>query len=211
MADDGRPIPAPRTINAAGQQVIKGGSTVDAGFFQSIQDAYANVTQNAPALIYTIFVVMVSAAEIHEGEGMLENIAYALQEAKNDPNELRWVTTLAGLLLHVVKILVNHKLKFCMISWVWIPFLFKPSTKNMWVSAVLSLFVLISKSLDFIEIIAISNLFFLWASMRNPTHKLIIVLVGVGVFVYAMGIEVKPKKVIGGSTPSPVPTTKGRV
>lgn len=185
----------PKTVESStGIQVVRGGSILGAGFFQSIQDAYTNLNQSGFTVIYLGILVFTSIAEISGTTGPLELMKEALDDFIKASTDHTLLIHLASLLSKILNFLITHKVRFISVGWMWFPYFAKSSSKNFWVAVFLSLFGLFSKSLDVAEILLLSNCFFLWAALRSPTHKMVFLVLGVFILIIALDLNFHKKK-----------------
>nr|UDL14015.1 MAG: hypothetical protein [Xiangshan martelli-like virus 4] len=177
------------TESTTGITVVRGGNLLGTGLFQSIQDAYTNLNQNGFVIVYLGILGFASIAEFSKTTGPLELMKDALDAIVKDKKDHSLLINLAILLSKLLGFMIANKFRFMALGWMWFPYFAKPSSKNFWVSLFLSLFAIFSVSLDIWEIFFISQAYYLWAALRNPTHKMIALIVGVFLLIIALDVN----------------------
>ncbi|APG77659.1 hypothetical protein [Hubei virga-like virus 15] len=192
-----------RMVDSRGITTIKGGNLTGATLIQSVQDAYTNVMQNAIATSMMALLVIITLAEHAQTKGPLESMRDALA-ALVDSGEMSGAKNFIASAVHNILVyVVNHKDVIIEVAWIWWPWVVKPSTKNMWMSVVLSFFAVFAE-LTLFEIVALANAYFLWVSLRNPAHKTLAFIFGMVILVVSLEFNLTKEKPL---TPTDIPHT----
>jgi hypothetical protein len=187
------PLDRTRLVNNRGIQVIKGGQTVDQGFFSGIVAAYANLVNNPVVLILGAFLLFIYIAE--EGQdGPLKILDNILKDL-NGKATAGWEKGLLSLLIKLVAFLIKYKIQFVQLGFAWLPYLVKPSNNSLYLSIVHSLLIFLMRHWNHLLFILLSQSHFIFVSLRRPLHKLFIIVLTI-VFLF---VEVE----IGGTVLNP--------
>lgn len=195
--------------------VRRSGQTMQVSFFEAIIAAYTNLTHRPIVLFAYVLLVLILMAEHQQVEDRpLEGFLAKLQIIVAQPEIATWEKSLINMLIKLLEFLISNKQKFIELAMVWIPYLAKPSSNNMLVSITMSVVVIAFKQWNLIEILVMSQLYFLFTQLRNPKYKLAILVAFVAVFV--LGYEIpklipdkdKPAVVDPAVTLKPVTPTK---
>lgn len=210
-----------------GIQVVKGGQTIDLSLVDSVTAAYANLV-NSPVVLTALTVLLVCGlAEWNNSHGPFEMLQDALNAIIASADESVFIKNVAYVLLFFVNIIVKYKIRVIAIGLFWVPYFAKPSSNNMKLSILLSIFVFFRPA-DLASDLVLSQLYFIYTQVRTPRVRLIIMIVSLVVFVIGFatlktavtgpGLRVVSPPGTGGSyklrgSPSgaPVSTTKDEV
>lgn len=165
------PTPQSRLIGAIDvRPMTRGGQQVGDPIGSAIISSYANLVYS-PAIVCLYFVTLASAcASIFSIDGPLE---FAFLETKKTATTttspvIRSVTTAIYKLLGY---LVVNKDMVVSLALVWLPYSKKPSTKNFSFSVIITLFFFMFSSTGLLELLMLSQCWFLFTELRNPRHK----------------------------------------
>lgn len=199
----GAVVPADRTSKlvdtSSGIQIIKGGQAADEKFVDSIIKSYTNLVNNPIAMITLIFLVFAIIAENGAIEGPIEALADLINKQLTIEHP-GWKKVIFNFLASSVKILINNKIELLGIGLMWVPYMVKPSGNNLFVSSFATVLVWLMADWSLIDIFVLSQLYFLFVSIRNPTYRVLIV--GIAVFVFFVGVELGSTR-IGPSKSTP--------
>lgn len=187
-----RSAPKPNTVNKErseaavnqfGQQLIRGGSVLGAGFFDSIITAYSNAVNSPVALMLMVLGVVGLITEYHSVNGPLERMLAMCNKHIMDAGVLAQFCKFFAKLLTVlipVKIFVFTTAMFGSV------YIAKPSKRNMIIGCVaVPLFTIID--IGAIELVLAAQTVFLESQLRNPTHKLLMWILLIFVFILGSG------------------------
>lgn len=169
-----------RAVNEFGQTQIKGGTSLNDGFFQSIINGYSNLVNTPLALSLIILGVMGLLLEsVGNQNGPLERLLAACLSKADTSSGL--VKGLSLLIANIVKFLVPHKVLFFSSLMFWGPYAAKPSKNNLWISSVSTVLIAL---FDFpaLELIAIGQLYLCYTQVRNPKYRVLLFLITVVCF-----------------------------
>lgn len=165
------PTPQARLVGAIdGRQMVRGGQQVGDPIGSAIVSSYSNLVYS-PAIVCLYFITLASAcASIFSIDGPLE---FAFLETKKTATTttsplVRSVTTAIYKLLGY---LVVNKDMVVSLALVWLPYSKKPSTKNFSFSVIITLFFFMFSSTGLLELLMLSQCWFLFTELRNPRHK----------------------------------------
>nr|QVG74721.1 hypothetical protein 2 [ssRNA positive-strand virus sp.] len=174
-----------RAVNNYGITVMRSGQYVGMGFLESIFACYTNLVYKPISLSLVIFLLFIIAAEFNNSDGPIENMIKFLVKILENKDEPQIIKSIASLFLIIFKFLVKNKIYFVSVTFVWIPYASKPSRSNMIIALILSTFTIFGKH-SFLEILLLSNCFYLYTELRTPWQKLIFALLGVVIFLVGM-------------------------
>ena len=188
-----RPVPSTRAVNAYGISVLKGGNILGTPFFQSVCDAYSNAFSYQPLatllLLVSLFYFLSRLSDLPYLSPFVSAQTALVLSASDAtiPIAVRSISYFAHI---IVSFLVSYEYLFATAFAFFFPYFSKPSNRNLTVAAGFTLLAVLL-SYKPISIIALSQLFFLYVQLRNPTHKAFIL--GLAVITVIVGHEFMAK------------------
>lgn len=170
-----------RAVNGYGMTVMRSGQYIGMGFLESIMACYTNLVYKPISLALIVLLLFVIAAEFNNSAGPLENMLKFLKEIYSNSKEPMIIRNIASLFIIILNFIVVRKVYFVSVVFVWIPYSAKPSNSNMIIALLLSTFTMFGKH-SFVEILLLSQCFFLYTELRTPWQKLLFAIIGVTVF-----------------------------
>jgi len=172
-----------KIVSSLGIQSVKAGQTVSSGVLESVQASYATLAYHPVALVLLLIGIFIFVAEYQENEnGPLEIIAGELIKIRKQATTPGFVKGFLAFLIAITNYIVRYKITVGKLALVWMTYVCKPSGRHAIISIVLSMFALV-RDFSYLELILLSQIFFLYASLRNPTYKIALVVLGVAIFV----------------------------
>lgn len=171
-----------RAFNADGIQAVRGGQTVASSFFESVFNCYSLLVYHPFASIFFGFGVFILLAEYHNAAGPLEGVQALFATASTLEANAKFARTLFSVFAYLLAKLVVYKIVVGKLALVWYPYLVKPSQRHMYSSIILTIMVFIM-SMSYIEVVVLSQLYFLYVTLRAPLFKLSVLIVFVCIFV----------------------------
>lgn len=168
-----------RKLTRQGVVTIRGGQTVSDSLFSAIYSSYSNIVYHPIAMALLVTGVMLVISEHHGTKGPLETILDFLK-SKDDPNEPEFVRKIVSYLVTIFTHIVTYKDKYSALIFVAIAPIAKPSSRNCTIAVILSLFLILTKY-SLIEMLLLSQCFYLHVMLRNPGYKLLMVLACVAI------------------------------
>lgn len=170
-----------------GAPALRSSQTLNTEFFDAIWLCYKNLAWS-PSLIFLFMLInVVSFAMILGAEGPIHSLNKTMALVMNDEHQLGFVRTVAKwlylLTLYLLKPLILKLITVQVL--LWIPYLAKPSTKNLYIMVLLTLSSFIFIDVDLLLWLLISHLWFIYVEIRNPGYKIFIMIVFVLYFVFA--------------------------
>lgn len=187
-------------VDDAGRQVFRSGQTTDSTLVASTVAAYSTLVYHPIAMALAILGLLIFLAEYHNNHGPLEMAASYLAEIVRDAaTHPAFLRVLAKFVLPLLHFLIPYKLFFGKLCLIWATYACKPSQRHLYMSVALSFFAAI-RILSYLDILLLSNLFFLYALFRNPMFKSLAFVVFVVIFVLdCIGLHVTTLLDIGTS------------
>lgn len=166
--------------------VVRSSQSIDETFFNAVIKSYVNLSQN-PVCLITLFILTLLLITELDTDGPLEqaiaNIEELAKEKKSLPSKglkaIVWVLT----------VLVKNKRTVFTFGFMWVPWLAKPSTKNLIVSSAFTVLIYANKHWENWDIILISQFYLVYTQIRNPLHKTIIIFVGLAVYWFGISFD----------------------
>lgn len=169
------PANSERAVNKFGQQLIKGGSALGQDFTDAVITAYTNITNSPFALAALVFGTFGLIATAISSNGPFEYLSSNLNAlVKTSEGKVHGVFT--KITASLVVYLLNHKFLIYSLASFSATYIAKPSTKNAVAVGIVSFLVYVLRISSW-ETLAFAQLFFLQTQLRNPRHKLYIVLI----------------------------------
>lgn len=163
-----------RAVNEFGQVQIKGGTTLDDGFFQSVMNGYANLVNSPLALVAMVVGILGLILEVAQAHGPLQRAANL---SATKLNSEAGTTRIIHSFLHLVfKVAAPHSKFLYSAALIWSPYIAKPSKNNMIVSGILSVLVAIH-TFPAYDVIFVAQGYLLYTQVRNPKYRLFIFVV----------------------------------
>lgn len=205
----------PRAVNNYGMTIMRSGQYIGMGFLESIVACYTNLVYKPVSLAMIVLLLFIIAAEFNNSDGPLEHMLKILGDINADKTEPAVIRSIATLFTVILTYIVNRKIYFVSILFVWIPYTAKPSNSNMIISMLLSLFTMFGKH-SFLEVFLLSQCFFLYTELRTPWQKFLFAIIGVVAFLIGtanvanyMGLQqLPPTHYRPSMVPPPPPPTK---
>lgn len=176
-----------RAVDSLGQQVYKGGQTVNSGIIQSITSSYSLLVFHPVASIMLVLGVFILVAEFYATAGPLEYMANALLSVVKDPDSTQVAKTASSLASVVVLHAIDWKISVAKICLIWYTYVVKPSGRHVIIAVVLTVSVFLMQ-ITYIKLFVISQVFFLFACVRSPFWKVVFFMFGV-IFLYTNFFE----------------------
>jgi hypothetical protein len=213
MADEVVKVESPRVKLVdpnTGIQVVKGSISKDATFVQALLASYTNLTHNPAALIVGA-ILLFTYLSIEAGTPTpFRQIHDKLHLIINDTDATRWEVALAKALVVLFDFILKYENQIVVIGFAWVPVLVKPSTNSIILATVHSFIVFILRDWHSFTFMLLANAHLIYVSMRNPLHKLIVIIITIGVFF--AGVEIGGKPIFSpGVKPRVSTTTKAPV
>lgn len=158
----------------------KSGQRIGEGFISSVVASYTNITYDPLSIFLVLIISTTLFAEAYGHTGPLEIFKKKLTEVKEPP----WLKKLCEFLMSITDFLIENKMSFIKISIISIPAMVKPSSKNILISIVVSVLVLIFTNWTIFDIFVLGNFYYLYTELRSPTYKFIIIFLAVIYFYY---------------------------
>ncbi|AYH53285.1 putative 26K protein [Pyrrhocoris apterus virus 1] len=167
--------------------VHEGGALKKGGqkFHELLKDAiilcYTNLTNSPTLLSIYVFVWVVSAAEIlNISNGPLEQWLKYLNENKGTWTLGVWLNSLQ---VWILRICIANKFAFlCLVNFS-LPYLYKPSNKNLLFTLLFTFLGTFMLAKTPLEIVVMGQLWFLYTQLRAPSQKLLITVVAAITFI----------------------------
>lgn len=170
--------PRPRTYNASGVQLIKGGSPNGAGFFDSCTTAYTNLV-NSPIALVCFFVGCFGLIALHQGAmtpiDTLYNTMLLTANNGTQPYPIRTIASIFTWFFYWFATYDELLLPTMVFAGIYIA---KPSTNNAYLCSLLTLVAWLSK-MNFLEMLVLGQLALLYTQVRNTSYRLAIMLIGI--------------------------------
>lgn len=179
------PVPAPRTAisNKDGLQTVRSGQTVEDTFFDAILASYANMSHSPLALLLMFTVIAELISMFFTTQGPFQYLTMELKSVVSDESVNKFIRAMARpVYWFFSNVVVPYNLAFINVSMLSIPTVCKPSTKNIYLTILFSFIVVIFSKIGALEIFIFTQFYFLYTELRNPKHKLIIILLVFAVF-----------------------------
>lgn len=195
MSEDTIKVESPKVklVDAtSGIQVIKGSIAKDATFIQAITASYTNLTHNPAALILGSILLFTYLSIEAKTPTPFYQINDRLNVIINDTNAAQWEVALARAFSVVFKFILKYEKQLTVIGFAWIPVLVKPSTNSIILATVHSFIVFVLRDWQSFTFILLANSHLIFVSVRNPLHKLLIVILTIGIFFAGIEIGGKP-------------------
>lgn len=183
----------PKLISSGGIQLIKGGISIDASFLDSVVAAYANLVNRPLVLMLGALLAFVYVAEETQKDGPLEVLSVMLADIQAGSN-ITWERTLCAQAVKFVNMLVTYKFQLITVGFAILPYLAKPSSNSMYISAVHVVFIFLMRSWSSMTFIVLSQAHFLFASLRKPCHKLFIIIATIILLFVQFEVSATPVK-----------------
>ncbi len=172
-----------RVIDAdTGIQSIRGSQRVGEGFFESARAAYANLVYHPISLLLLTLGVFILVAELHNTNGPFEMVMEALRTYIADPLHPAWLRNLAAAIIIPLSYMIKYKSMIATVSLIFFTYVSKPSMRNLILASLFILYVIFVKAATVLDVLILSQLFYLFCNLRTPTHKIVIVVLFVALF-----------------------------
>lgn len=175
---DPRPKHTTKAVNQYGVKVLSGGITADAGFFEAIIQAFENFMSYHPVAVCLCLVAVLHYVAFIGGIANT-NGPFGLM-TKSTLDTYKSMNTTIGKsitsVFHGLFSAMNSQNDFFALvaAYLW-PYLCKPSTRNGILLCIMFAYAYLS-NLNAYAILATSFGFFLFAALRNPQHKAIVIV-----------------------------------
>lgn len=190
------------TTSSGPTRMIKGGQTIGEGFSQSIIAAYSNAAQNP--LIFALYVVAI-ACMVASLTGVDSPLEIVQKEANATARAGGTNVAVKSICLAVVQLLgVLNKYEYIFINTTMlaVPYFLKPSNKNLYTSIFFIGLVLVFSSIGYVVVFLLTQVWFLFTQLRNPTYKLTISAIVIMLVIFSF-IEVQDTTVEAVTTAPP--------
>lgn len=169
-----------RAVDDLGIVTVRGGQVVGESFFSSIFNAFYNIVYHPIALIFAVLAILIILAETDNKHGPIEVLIDLFTRVK-DENPNVFVQRFVPFVIKLLAVVKDYKLVLAYSMLVLVPYIAKPSARNLVLTAIMLAFVLLH-TFSHLDIIFMTVLFYLFNMLRAPAHKFIIVLIFVLVF-----------------------------
>lgn len=193
-----------RSYTGEGIQSIKAGQTITTSLLDSIVSAYTSLVYNIPAMILLSLGTFILIAEYNQSTGPIELIAEAFKQChtiQSAENGNKLAAGICGFGHLIFNRAAAFKYAVGVISLCVFPYITKPSKRHLILTAVLLIITLIMH-LDFLELFVLSQLYFLFATLRNPVYKTLCVILFFAIFIIGSVTLPKPVQYTPTSIPS---------
>nr|DBA11537.1 TPA_asm: putative viral coat [Rabai virus] len=163
-----------RKVTRQGVTIIRGGQSVSDSLFSAIYSSYANIVYHPIAMALLVTGIMLVVSEHHGTKGPLETILDFLK-SKDDPKEPVFIRKIVSYLVTVFTHIVTYKDKYSALIFVAIAPIAKPSGRNYTTAVILSFFLVLT-TYSLLEMLLLSQFFYLHVMLRNPGYKLLMVM-----------------------------------
>lgn len=185
IVDENRRV---KIVDGKGRAVVKHGLTGDEGFLQSLLITYTNLLNHFHFIIAYLFVLSVFFFEIADAEiGPLEMIRNTSQDIIDDPNAYAFEKPIAVFFRGFMNLVIPYKMRLVSCLFAFFTWSFKPTKSNLIVGFIICLMVFFFRKWHAIDFIIVSQFHHMFASLRNPVHKLIVIIIGV--FILFISVE----------------------
>jgi len=157
-----------------GIQSIRGSQRVGSGFLSSVASAYSNLFYHPVALFILGIAIFILLAELNSHDGPLEIALQALIDYAKDIHHPTWLRNLAVILSNIVAAAIKYKIIIATLALIWFTAICKPSARTIVTAIILTAIVLFFKKFSVLEIFVLSQLFYLFVMLRTPSHKAIV-------------------------------------
>lgn len=185
---------------SSGITLVRGGQTVDEGFFESVLKVYTNLSNSSAVLVVFVVLVFAFVAEEAETDGPFEQIlslinnAFATSTSDTDKKIL-------SLLQTVFKFFVTWKIRILLQGFIWLPSFARPSTNNYIISAVVSLLSFVLRGWSTWDFLILSQFHLVFSSVRKPSHKLFVFAIALLLFFVGVNFGDSPTVARGFTSP----------
>lgn len=173
--DAATPTTTTNAVNAYGIDIIKGGSVLGESFFDAVISAYENLfSYQYTSTACLVLGLLYFAHEISDAIFPDPFVsAHSNISATHDSTEFALVRVVCALAIFVTKAVVDYKsiVATCLVFFG--SYYAKPSTRNTWMAVSLAVYCMFMGSKP-LEIIGLSQGFFLLTQLRSPSHKAIV-------------------------------------
>lgn len=176
---DPRPKRTTKAVNQYGVKVLSGGVTTEDGFFEAIVRAFENFISYHPIAVVLCFIAVMHYVAAIGGITATHGPFHLM--AKNTGDTYKNTTSTIGksvtAAFHGLFNAMDKQNGFfaLLCAYLW-PYLCKPSTRNGIMLSAMLIYAYLS-NLGAYAVLATSFGFFLFAAVRNPEHKAIILVV----------------------------------
>lgn len=173
------------TTSSGPTRMIKGGQTIGEGFSQSIIAAYSNAAQNP--LIFALYVVAIACmvASLTGVDSPLEVVQKEANATATARGTNVAVKSICVALVRLLGILNKYEYIFINTTMLTVPYFLKPSNKNLYISIFFTGLVIAFSSISYVVIFLLTQVWFLFTQLRNPTYKLTISAVVVLLMIFS--------------------------
>lgn len=182
-----------------GAPIIRSGQKFDTSFTDAVIASYSNLA-NAPILccVFVCTLILVLAETLEQKNGPLEMLLAALKKAYDGHLSNKFLQTLTALAMLLLRFVVNNKSWLLNSILLCVPYARKPSSKNLKLTILLVMVDLILSS-QILICLLLSQMWFLVTELRNPQHKMLIIIFTTLIFLLTW---------IDLDSPSPKPDTR---
>lgn len=198
-----------RKTTRQGVTIIRGGQTITDSLLSAVQNSYTNIVYHPVAMTFLIIGVMLVISEHHGTKGPLEVILDFLKTKAEDKDEPEFLKKVISYLVTMFTHIVTYKDKYSALIFVAIAPIAKPSSRNFVMATIISLFLLLSKY-SLLEMLLISQCFYLHVMLRNPSYKFLMIIACAAILFFDdifTPAETPPEPPVTTTTPPPVPVT----
>lgn len=155
-----------------GASWIKGGHQWFEGFHDAVSTSYANMVNSPMYMTLYVLAVITMVARLAQVSTPATSLAaQALETYKESKGVVKIISRAAYMLFSFV---AKYDKPFMNASFIWVVYLYKPSSKNMYFSMFLTLISIIFNSIEEVYLFLGSQLWFLFTQLRAPQHKMIL-------------------------------------
>lgn len=169
-----------KAVNQSGVKLSTGGVELGMGFFEACYASFNNLLSYQPlALILFLIAFLHYSIGILgvEGQSPFELMHKQVNTTHGTAKNVAAKSLLAFFLL-LLNFMKTYQDVFAVLAAFSYPYFCKPSKRNAFIAATLSVYVLVSGTSN-AGILALSTCFFLMAELRSPQHKAIVVIIAI--------------------------------